>query len=130
MNVVDLMQILAIVLNANYYGKLLKIDIAEMTWKHIIDIVLVLFTVMYLPFPYGILLQVICQGVEILVGHLSKTSSTRPENEKPGNEKLNSKFTIKIPFFSFSVIFKSTCHICNTSSILGKKAKLFFLRIQ
>ena len=91
MNVVDLMQILAIVLNANYYGKLLKIDIAEMTWKHIIDIVLVLFTVMYLPFPYGILLQVICQGVELLVGHLSKTSSTRPENEKPGNEKLNSR---------------------------------------
>ena len=69
MNVEDLMQNLAIVL---LIWTLLKIDIAEMmsiTTKELIFLVFVFITVMYLPFPYGILLQVICHLVELLVGH-------------------------------------------------------------
>ena len=69
MNVEDLMQILAIVL---LIWTLLKIDIAEImsiTTKELIFLVFVFITVMYLPFPYGILLQVICKGMELLVGH-------------------------------------------------------------
>ena len=71
MNVENLMLILAIVL---LISTLLKIDIAEMmsmTSKELIFLVLVFITVMYLPFPYGILLQVICKLVELLVGHFA-----------------------------------------------------------
>jgi hypothetical protein len=69
MNVEDLMLILAIVL---LISTLLKIDIAEMmsmTSKELIFLVFVFTTVMYLPFPYGILLQVACKLVELLVSH-------------------------------------------------------------
>ena len=68
MNFEDLMQILAIVLLT---WTLLKIDIAEMmsiTTKELIFLVFVFITVLYLPFPYGIILQVICKLVELLVG--------------------------------------------------------------
>ena len=71
MNVEDLMQILAIVL---LILTLLKIDIAEMmsiTSKELIFLAFVFITVMYLPFPYGIILQVICKGMELLVGHFT-----------------------------------------------------------
>jgi hypothetical protein len=67
---------------------------------------------MYLPFPYGILIQVICYGTELLVSHLSKTRS-RPENEKPGNENLNNfRFTFKSP--------KSELAATRGTSILGE----------
>ena len=94
MNAEYLLQILAIVLTIL---TLLKFDIAEMmsmTWKHLIFLLFVFITVMYLPFPYGIILQVICHGMEFLVGHLAKIRS-RPEIEKHGNEKLNSRVTLK-----------------------------------
>ena len=71
MDVEDLMQILVIAL---LILTLLKIDIAEMmsmTSKELIFLVFVFITVMYLPFPYGILLQVICNLVELLVGHFA-----------------------------------------------------------
>ena len=71
MNVENLMLILAIVL---LISTLLKIDIAEMmsmTSKELIFLAFVFITVMYLPFPYGILLQVICKLVELLVGHFA-----------------------------------------------------------
>ena len=106
MNAEDLLQTLAIVL---LILTLLKIDITEMmstTWKELIFLAFVFITVLYLPFPYGIILQIICKGMELLVGHLSKTRS-RPENEKPGNEKLNSWFTLIGPLsfrkFSFDL---------------------------
>ena len=72
MNVEDLMQILVIVLLIVL--TLLKIDIAEMmsmTSKELVFLAFVFITVMYLPFPYGILLQVICKLVELLVGHFA-----------------------------------------------------------
>ena len=91
MNTEDLYQTFAIVLvilNLN------KVDITQMmssSWKELIFLAFVFITVLYLPFPYGIILQIICKGMELLVGHLCKTRC-RHENEKPGNEKLNSRF--------------------------------------
>ena len=96
MNTEDLYQTFAIVLvilNLN------KIDITQMmssSWKELIFLAFVFITVLYLPFPYGIILQIICKGMELLVGHLCKTRC-RHENEKPGNEKLNSRFSLKSP---------------------------------
>ena len=72
MNIEDLMQSLAIVL---LILTLLKIDITEMmsiTSKELIFLAFVFITVMYLPFPYGIILQVICKGMELLVGHFAQ----------------------------------------------------------
>ena len=95
MNAEDLYQTLAIVL---LILTLLKIDITQMmstTWKEFIFLAFVFITVIYMPFPYGILLQVICKGMELLMGHLSKTRSRPEKPEKPGNEKLNSRFTLK-----------------------------------
>ena len=77
MNVENLMLILAIVL---LISTLLKIDIAEMmsmTSKELIFLAFVFITVMSWPFQaiygaaYGILLQVICKLVELLVGHFA-----------------------------------------------------------
>ena len=96
MNTEDLYQTLVIVL---LMLTLVKIDITQMmstTWKEFILLAFVFITVMYLPFPYGIILQIICKGMELLVGHLCKTRCRR-ENEKPGNEKLNSRFSLKSP---------------------------------
>ena len=90
MNTEDLYQTFAIVLvilNLN------KVDITQMmssSWKELIFLAFVFITVLYLPFPYGIILQIICKGMELLVGHLCKTRC-RAEKEKPGNEKLNSR---------------------------------------
>ena len=71
MNVENLMLCVVIVL---LISSLLKIDIAEMmsiTSKELIFLVFVFITVQYLPFPYGILLQVFCKGMELLVGHFA-----------------------------------------------------------
>ena len=72
MNAEDLYQTLAIVL---LILTLLKIDITQMmstTWKEFILLASVFITVLYLPFPYGIILQVICKGMELLVGHFAQ----------------------------------------------------------
>ena len=65
------MLILVIVLLTS---SLLKIDIGEMmsiSWKELIFLAFVFITVLYLPFPYGIVLQVFCKGMELLVGHFA-----------------------------------------------------------
>ena len=114
MNVEDLMQTVAIVLTIL---TLLKIDISEMmstSWKELIFLAFVFITVLYLPFPYGIILQVICKGMELLVGHSCKTRS-RPENEKPGNEKLNSS---ALSFYRSQNVFGwSKCFVLFRSKI-------------
>ena len=71
MNVEDLMLGLVIVL---LISSLVKIDIAEMmsmTWKELIFLAFVFIIVMYLPFPYGILIQAFFKGLELLVGYFA-----------------------------------------------------------
>ena len=83
MNVEDLMQTVAIVLTIL---TLLKIDISEMmstSWKELIFLAFVFITVLYLPFPYGIILQVICKGMELLVGHFGPQPVIGPNLPNP-----------------------------------------------
>ena len=78
MNAEDLYQTLAIVLTIL---SLLKIDITQMmstTWKEFIFLAFVFITVLYMPFPYGMFLQIICKGMELLIGHFAPRPAAHP----------------------------------------------------